>query len=58
MNTKSKITPGVKVLGYRPTMLGVKATVALYLGDEEIYCDEVKLWQSKSREHFINLKKA
>jgi hypothetical protein len=34
-------------------MLGTKATVALYLGDEEVFCDEVKLWQARSREAFI-----
>lgn len=53
MSTASKIVPSVKVLGMRETFLGFKATVAIDLGDEEVFCDEVKLWNAKSRNAFI-----
>ena len=52
MSTDCKIAPRLKVLGARPTFLGLKATVAMYLGDEEVFCDEVNLWNATSRETF------
>ena len=53
MSTAAKIAPSLILLGSRQTMLGVRATVALYRRDEEIFRDEVRLWQWKSREAFI-----
>ena len=53
MSTDGKIAPRLGVLGARPTLLGLKATVAVYLGDDEVFCDEVKLWNAKSRGAFI-----
>ena len=52
-NTITKEAPRLRIIAHRPTMLGIKATVALYRGNQEIFCDEVKLWQLKSREQFI-----
>ena len=52
-NTITKEPPRLRIIAHRPTMLGIKATVAVYRGNQEIFCDEVKLWQVNSREQFI-----
>jgi hypothetical protein len=45
----------MKVLGSSNTRLGIKATIAISgKGGTEIHRDEVKLWNRKSREKFIN----
>jgi len=53
MSTAAKIAPSLILLGSSQTLFGVIATVALYLGGEEVYLDEVKLWKARSREAFI-----
>jgi len=52
MNTTAEIGPSLRVKRTRIAFLGTKATVALDLGDEEVFCDEVKLWNATSRENF------
>jgi len=52
MSTAAEIASCLRVLGSRMTYLGLKASVAMYLGDEEVFCDEVKLWKATSRENF------
>ena len=53
MSTAAEIAHSLIVLGSSRTRLGVRATVALYLGEEEVFCDEVRLWKARSREVFI-----
>ena len=53
MTTTAKIAHRLIVLESSQTRLGTKASVALYLGDEEVFCDEVSLWKARSREAFI-----
>ncbi len=53
MTTTAKIAHRLIVVESIQTRLGTKASVALYLGDEEVFCDEVSLWKARSREAFI-----
>lgn len=53
MTTTAKIAHRLIVVESIQTRLGAKASVALYLGDEEVFCDEVSLWKARSREAFI-----
>ena len=53
MTTTAEIVPILCIFGSSCTRLGRKAAVVLSLGDKEVYCDEVKLWQASSRESFI-----
>ncbi len=53
MSTTAEKAPALIVSGSSRTRLGVRASIALYLEDKEVFCDEVKLWNAKSRERFI-----